>query len=164
MGEWIYSQYVCPIGKLIMAGEGQVLTGLWIEGQSYFGSKDHPIQWGEAPVFEDTRRWLRAYFAGEDPGPTPPLAPEGSPFRRQVWEILRAIPRGQTTTYGAIAGELAKKNGKPAAPQAVGGAVGHNPISILIPCHRVLGADGSLTGYAGGLEKKEYLLRLEKIL
>ncbi len=161
---WLFTRWESPIGWIVLAGEGDKLTGLWLEGQKYFGSKAHPIAWGEAPVFEHARQWLSAYFAGEDPGPTPPLAPEGSPFRQQVWTILRAIPRGRTTTYGAIARELREKTGKPVSAQAVGGAVGHNPISILIPCHRVLGWDGGLTGYAGGVEKKEWLLRLEKAL
>lgn len=157
MGDWLYTEYDSPVGKLTLAGEGESLTGLWLEGQKYFGRSDHPVKMGEAPVFPSVRRWLESYFAGKDPGPTPPLAPEGTSFQRQVWDLLRTIPWGQTVTYG----ELARRLGT--SPRAVGSAVGRNPISILIPCHRVLGSDGSLTGYAGGVERKTWLLQHEKI-
>jgi len=146
------------VGQLTLAGEGETLTGLWLEGQKYFGSKAHPVREGEAPVFEAARQWLDRYFAGEDPGSTPPLAPEGTPFQRRVWELLRTIPQGQTATYGQLAQRLGS------SPRAVGSAVGHNPISILVPCHRVLGSDGGLTGYAGGVERKLWLLRHEKAI
>lgn len=173
-------EYICsyrsPIGEMIMASDGEHLTGLWFQGQKYFastlGEKYTDLQGdgSHLPVFAQTKKWLDVYFAGEQPASLPPLAPKGSAFRRQVWEILLEIPYGETVTYGEIArkvfgggredGEAEKKRGMSA--QAVGGAVGHNPISILIPCHRVLGSSGQLTGYAGGLDKKEYLLTLER--
>lgn len=106
--------------------------------------------------------WLERYFSGKDPGPVPPLAPQGSAFRQAVWALLQEIPYGQITTYGALTKQL-RSRGIAASPQAVGGAVGHNPISILIPCHRVVGSGGSLTGYAGGIEKKCFLLELEGV-
>lgn len=147
-----------PVGKLILASNGTALVGLWLEGQKYFGSGlGEMVPKADIAVFEQTEDWLRRYFAGEQPGILElPLAPVGSDFREKVWASLCEIPYGQITTYGAIA----EKVGVGSA-QAVGGAVGHNPISIIIPCHRVLGSDGSLTGYAGGLEKKQWLLRHE---
>lgn len=154
-----------PLGKLYLASDGTALTGLWIEGQKHFATtlpaelKENP----DLPVFRQTEDWLRSYFAKEPLPALPPMRPAGSPFRQAVWALLGEIPHGQTTTYGALTQQL-KAMGTPAAPQAVGGAVGHNPISILIPCHRVLGANGSLTGYAGGLEKKKVLLELEGVL
>ena len=154
-----------PLGTLHLASDGIALTGLWIEGQKYFAAT-LPLNLTEKPdlpVFCETANWLTAYFAGAPLPALPPLAPQGSPFRRAVWERLLTIPFGQTTTYGALARQL-KEAGLSAAPQAVGGAVGHNPISILIPCHRVLGADGSLTGYAAGVDKKRFLLELEGAL
>ncbi|EET60093.1 6-O-methylguanine DNA methyltransferase, DNA binding domain protein [Marvinbryantia formatexigens DSM 14469] len=121
--------------------------------------------WGAPPVIADTMRWLDIYFSGKQPDFLPPLRPKGSAFRQEVWKILLKIPYGETTTYKKIAGEIAAAHGRSSmSAQAVGGAVGHNPISILIPCHRVLGTDGSLTGYAGGLTVKGYLLRLEGYL
>lgn len=164
MGDWLYTEYASPVGKLTLAGEGESLTGLWLEGQRYFGDRNHPVKPGEAPVFPAVRRWLGEYFDGGDPGPTPPLAPEGTLFQRQVWELLRTIPRGETTTYGALARRLEQETGRRTSPRAVGSAVGRNPISILIPCHRVLGSDGSLTGYAGGVERKMWLLHNEKVM
>lgn len=157
MGDWLYTEYASPVGRLTLAGEGEALTGLWLEGQKYFGSKDHPVRMGEAPAFQEIRRWLDRYFAGEDPGGVSvPLHPEGTPFQRRVWELLGTIPYGQTTTYGLLAQRMGS------SPRAVGAAVGRNPISILIPCHRVVGSDGSLTGYAGGVERKRWLLEHEK--
>lgn len=115
------------------------------------------------PVFDQTRKWLDSYFSGKNPGFTPPLHPEGSSFRQAVWEILLQIPYGETITYKDIAKEIARQQGKQTmSAQAIGGAVGHNPISIIIPCHRVVGSDGSLTGYAGGIPKKVGLLTLEQ--
>ena len=154
-GDWLYTEYLSPVGRLTLAGEGEVLTGLWLEGQRYFGGPAHLVRRGEAPVFLAARHWLERYFAGEDPGPPPALAPEGTAFQRRVWSLLGGIPWGRTVTYGALARQLGS------APRAVGSAVGRNPISILIPCHRVLGADGSLTGYAGGVERKRWLLEHE---
>lgn len=161
--------YSSPIGEMTMASDGTHLTGLWFNGQKYFGStlerehKNLPGDGGEKgiPVFAQTKKWLDAYFAGNRPASRPPLAPRGSAFRQQVWEILMEIPYGETVTYGEIAGKMSG-GGIGMSAQAVGGAVGHNPISIIIPCHRVLGSSGQLTGYAGGLDKKEYLLKLER--
>lgn len=164
MAERLCTEIDSPLGRLTLAGEGERLVGLWLEGQKHFGSGLRLGGRGEAPVFPAVRRWLERYFAGEDPGPTPALDPEGTSFQRQVWELLKAVPYGRTVTYGALARQLEEQTGRRTSPRAVGAAVGRNPISILIPCHRVLGADGSLTGYAGGLERKLWLLRKEKIL
>ena len=151
-----------PVGLLTLASDGTSLTGLWLKGQKYFGETlpAHAIHAPDLPVFRDTADWLDCYFSGKCPPALPPLKPHGSPFRQAVWQQLLAIPYGETTTYGTIT-NLLREKGIPASPQAVGGAVGHNPISILIPCHRVLGANGSLTGYAGGLDVKRCLLSLE---
>ena len=148
-----------------MAGSGQALAGLWLDGQKYFADallcgKEEK----ELPVFAQTKKWLDIYFTGKAPDFTPPLSMEGiSPFRRRVWEIMLTIPFGKTMTYGEIADRIAKQKGlSKMSAQAVGGAVGHNSISLIIPCHRVVGTNGSLTGYAGGIEKKVQLLTLEK--
>lgn len=159
-----YTQhYDSPLGGILLAADDAGLTGLWFDGQKYFArglSNERIAQ--ETSVLTETKRWLDIYFTGKAPDFTPPLHPIGSAFRRSVWEILLQIPYGQTTTYGEIARQLAKKQGlERMSAQAVGGAVGHNEISIIIPCHRVVGADGSLTGYAGGIGKKEALLKLE---
>lgn len=154
-----------PLGPVTAAANDDGLTGLWFVGQKYYPADTGT--WAEDPnhpAFHALRDWLEAYFAGRDPGPLPPLAPRGTTFQLAVWERLLAIPRGQVTTYGRIARRLAADLGRPSmSAQAVGGAVGHNPVSILIPCHRVVGGDGRLTGYAGGLDKKEALLRLEGV-
>ena len=150
--------YDSPLGGITLASDGEALTGLWFDGQKYFADTldaEHEEQ--PLPVFDEAVRWLDLYFGGEVPDFTPKLSPRGSAFRRRVWDALLAIPYGHTTTYG----EIAKKLGCKSA-QAVGGAVGRNPVSLLIPCHRVLGADGSLTGYAGGVDKKHSLLALEQ--
>lgn len=144
-----------PVGPLTLVSDGEALTGLWTEKNA-----PKPGELAELPVFELTERWLKEYFSGRGPDFTPPLAPEGTPFRLRVWALLREIPYGTLTTYGAIAEKL-RAAGFKASPRAVGGAVGANPVSIIVPCHRVIGADGSLTGYAGGLETKISLLRLE---
>lgn len=151
-----------PLGPLTLASDGEALTGLWLEGQKYYAAGLGPDvrECPDLPVFRQAAAWLDAYFAKRDLPPPPPLAPVGSAFRQRVWKLLLEIPYGGTSTYGALAERL-KAAGVPASPQAVGGAVGHNPISILIPCHRVVGADGGLTGYAGGVEKKRFLLELE---
>ena len=152
-----------PLGAATAAAEGEALTGFWFIGQKYYpasaaGWEENP----DLPVFTALRSWLARYFAGENPPVDFQLKPKGTDFQKKVWEILLRIPHGEVTTYGKIAVRL---TGRPGAAgmsaQAVGGAVGHNPISLVIPCHRVVGATGSLTGYAGGLEKKEALLRLE---
>lgn len=154
-----------PVGRLTMAGEEQTIVGLWLEGQKYFGSGLLPAVPGETPATRAGRAWLEAYFSGGRPDPARlSLSPRGSPFAQLVWQLLLQIPYGQVTTYGALARVAARRLGRPSmSAQAVGGAVGHNPISILIPCHRVVGADGSLTGYAGGIARKRQLLELEKV-
>ena len=155
--------YASPLGGITLASDGQALTGLWFDGQKYFGDTlEKQAVEAEAPVFDQADRWLALYFSGREPDFTPPLRLKGTPFRMAVWDALLAIPYGQTVTYGEIARHLAEKTGaKAVSAQAVGGAVGHNPISLIVPCHRVVGADGSLTGYAGGLERKRRLLALE---
>lgn len=156
--------YDSPFGGITLASDGEELTGLWFDGQKYFGAglSDHCETRG-LPVFEQADKWLTIYFGGNEPDFMPPLSMKATPFRRAVWEILRTIPYGRTMTYGEIADRIAAQLGLfRMSPQAVGGAVGHNPISLMIPCHRVVGADGSLTGYAGGIEVKKKLLILEK--
>ena len=158
--------YDAPYGRYVMAAEDGALTGVWLEGQKYFPS-DLPEPSGEeAEIFAHTRRWLDAYFAGRQPEVAAlPIAPKGSDFAQSVWQLLLEIPYGQTVTYGQLAKRLAKQRGLTRmSAQAVGGAVGHNPLSIIIPCHRVLGAKNQLTGYAGGLDVKTFLLKLEGIL
>lgn len=153
-----------PLGAITLAGNQTALTGLWFDGQKYFGSTiSGQMEKSNLPVFEETKRWLAVYFSGKDPGFLPQLSLNATPFRKAVWEILLSIPFGQTMTYGQIADKIAKQRGiKKISAQAVGGAVGNNPISLIIPCHRVVGSNGSLTGYAGGIEKKIALLTLEK--
>lgn len=159
--------YNSPLGKMTMSSDGNALTGLWFEGQKYFGA-DFPkekivYEQKELPIFGETIRWLDLYFSGKEPDFLPELSLNGTEFRKEVWKLLLEIPYGETVTYGEIAGKIAKKKGLlTMSAQAVGGAVGHNPISILVPCHRVVGSDGSLTGYAGGLDKKLALLTLEQ--
>lgn len=159
------SAYSSPVGRLTLAGDEHSLTGLWIENQKHFGSTLHGplIENGDLPVLKQTKDWLDRYFAGEKPDPAELfLAPAGSEFRRRVWDLLCEIPYGQVITYGDIAGRIAhERHLKTMSGQAVGGAVGHNPIAILIPCHRVIGTNGSLTGYAGGIPAKLKLLELE---
>ena len=155
--------YDSPLGGILLAADETGLTGLWFDGQKFF-ARDLPAERVEqnTPALSEVKRWLDIYFTGKEPDFMPPLHPIGSAFRRSVWEILLRIPYGQTTTYGEIARQLAEKQGRPRiAAQAVGGAVGHNKISIIIPCHRVVGTNGSLTGYAGGIDKKVKLLEWE---
>ena len=157
--------YKSPLGGILLAADEIGLTGLWFDGQKYFAHSlpDERTE-TETPVLLAAKHWLDIYFAGKEPDLLPPLHPIGSPFRRAVWELLLQIPYGQTTTYGALARQLAAQQGRATmSAQAVGGAVGHNEISILIPCHRVVGTNGSLTGYAGGVDKKERLLTLEGV-
>ena len=156
--------YDSPMGRILLAADEIGLRGLRFDGQKYF-ARDLPEKRieQETHALAEARRWLDVYFTGKEPDFLPPLHPNGSAFRRSVWEILLQIPYGQTTTYGEIARQLAKKQGLARmSAQAVGGAVGHNKISIIIPCHRVVGTNGSLTGYAGGIHKKEQLLELER--
>lgn len=160
------SHYHSPIGDILLAADDIGVTGLWFEGQKYFAlhlDKEH--QEKDLPVFTETKRWLDIYFSGKEPDFTIPLHFMGTDFQKEVWEILCSIPYGKTMTYGEIAKKIAFKRGlKHMSAQAVGGAVGHNPISILVPCHRVIGSNGSLTGYAGGIDKKNKLLTLENVL
>ena len=152
-----------PIGGITLASDGEALTGLWFKGQKYY-----PQNWlaesseVKLPIFTETVKWLDIYFGGKEPDFTPPISLHTTPFQKAVYDILLTIPYGQTMTYGEIARILAEQQGvERMSAQAVGSAVGHNPISIIIPCHRVVGADGSLTGYASGLDKKTALLKLE---
>ena len=155
--------YDSPLGGILLAADEIGLTGLWFDGQKYYADRLPAARTEqETPVLAETKRWLDRYFSGREPDFLPPLHPVGSPFRQLVWEILLRIPYGRTVTYGEIARRFAEKSGRArVSAQAVGGAVGHNEISILIPCHRVVGTGGSLTGYAGGIDKKVRLLELE---
>ena len=157
--------YQSPLGAITLSSNGTELTGLWFEGQKYYGDtlgKDYIEK--DLPIFKETIRWLDIYFSGNVPDFTPALCMNTTPFRREVWEIMLSIPYGSTMTYGEIADIIAKKKGlTQMSAQAVGGAVGHNSISLIIPCHRVVGSNGSLTGYAGGIGKKIKLLTLENV-
>ncbi|HNU92888.1 MAG TPA: methylated-DNA--[protein]-cysteine S-methyltransferase [Spirochaetota bacterium] len=157
----IYTNLESPLGAIIASSENDAITGLWFVGQKYF--PEGMDKWEYRPdrrVFKELYRWLDDYFAGKNILPMPKLAPKGTAFQKAVWNMLLKIPYGQLTTYGKIA-EGMPKGFLPTSARAVGGAVGHNPISILIPCHRVVGSNGSLTGYAGGLERKRALLNIE---
>ena len=158
-----YTTYQAPTGKITLASAGKSLCGLW-NGTHKYIYKDMEKQ-DDLPIFNATKMWLGSYFAGKKPSIKElPLAPVGSEFRQAVWKILCGIPYGETITYGDIAKAMAKKMKIPKmASQAVGGAVGHNPISIIIPCHRVVGANGSLTGYGGGIHIKIKLLEHEGV-
>ena len=158
------ARYASPLGEILLAADGESLTGLWFAGQKYYAeglSETHEER--ELPVFTETRRWLDLYFAGQRPDFLPPLHLRGTAFQRRVWAQLLAIPYGETRSYGDLARRLAEENGRGSA-RAVGGAVGRNPVSVIVPCHRVLAADGSLHGYAGGLERKAALLRIEGVI
>ncbi len=155
-----FEQYSSPLGEITLASDGQALSGLWFQGQKHEkAGLAASAERRELPVFAEARRWLSLYFSGAEPDFCPPLAPRGTAFQLRVWSLLRQIPYGESCTYAQLARALGC-----ASPRAVGQAVGRNPISLLIPCHRVLGAAGRLTGYAGGLWRKEALLRLEGIL
>lgn len=155
--------YASPLGGILLAANDIGLTGLWFDGQKYYADNlpaEHIER--ETPILTDAKRWLDVYFTGNEPDFKPPLHPVGSAFRQKVWKLLLQIPYGQTVTYGELARQLAEKqSAEHMSAQAVGGAVGHNPISLIIPCHRVVGTSGSLTGYAGGIDKKIMLLELE---
>lgn len=163
------SHYASPLGKILIAADGAGVTGLWFQDQS--NAKQRPQvertttdEFSEADAFCDqTKHWLDIYFSGQEPDFVPPLHLGGTPFQLAVWQILRQIPYGQTMTYGEIAQLIATQHNRSRmSAQAVGGAVGRNPITLLVPCHRVVGANGKLTGYAGGVDRKAKLLALEK--
>lgn len=169
-------EYRSPLGALTLAADAEGLLGAWFEGQRYFGHAGSTVlveegAFGVSPAgdpvarvhLDVARTWLDCYFAGENPGALPKLHLIGSPFQRAVWDMLASIPYGETTTYGAIAAELADRLGRKTSARAVGGAVGRNPVSVIVPCHRVLGANRAITGYAGGLDRKRALLELEGI-
>jgi methylated-DNA-[protein]-cysteine S-methyltransferase len=149
-----------------VSSDGQNISGLWIEGQKYFAKTlGKAVSKKNLPVFEKVRRWLGIYFSGQEPDFMPPLRPQGSQFQKSIWQNLCKIPYGQTTTYGELAKQFELENeGQPMSARAIGGAASHNPISILIPCHRVISKNGSLAGYAGGLAAKIKLLKLEGAL
>ncbi len=152
--------YHCELGSITLASDGENLTGLWFEGQKYYlgNLKAEPAVRDDLEIFKTAKKWLDNYFAGNNPGIKDiKIAPQGTEFQKKVWKELLKIPYGEVITYGDIAKALNNKSG-----QAVGGAVGHNPISIIIPCHRVVGKNGSLTGYAGGMDKKRRLLEIER--
>ena len=157
------SSYESPLGHLLLAADNDGLTSLWFDDDRYFAEyldKEHEAR--ETPVLAEAKRWLDIYFAGREPDFLPPIHLIGTPFQVAVWKLLQQIPYGKTTTYGELAQAIAKQQGRARmSSQAVGGAVGHNGISIIVPCHRVVGKSGSLTGYGGGLPRKIALLKLE---
>ena len=161
------TQCESPVGQITLASDGQNLVGLWLKGQKYFGDtvNEEMKTADDLDIFKATNNWLNRYFAGENPAISElALAPIGGTFRQEVWRLLCEIPYGEVTTYGEIARKVAEKLLKTnMSAQAVGGAVGHNPVSIVIPCHRVVGTNGSLTGYAGGVDKKIWLLTHEGV-
>jgi methylated-DNA-[protein]-cysteine S-methyltransferase len=154
-----------PIGILTVSSDGRNISGLWIEGQKYFANtlgKDVLEQ--NMPIFENIQNWLGIYFSGKEPDFMPPLKPRGTPYQTLIWDALCKIPYGHTTSYGRLAKQFELQyEGRHTSARAIGSAVGHNPISILIPCHRVIGKNNNLTGYAGGIDKKIKLLKLEGI-
>lgn len=157
-------KYLSPLGPITLAEEDGKLSGLWFDGQKNdrAGLAEDATESSNIPVFTQAHDWLDAYFEGRDPGKPPCMSTAGTPFQELVWKELTHIPYGQTVTYGEIAQRIERRKGKPHASRAVGTAVGRNPISIMIPCHRVIGTDGSLTGYAGGIDRKRSLLELER--
>ncbi len=157
--------YQSPLGEILLAADEIGLTGLWFDGEKFYAEGlDPENEEKDIPVFDDVKRWLDHYFSGQEPDFMPPLHMIGSDFRQCVWRILQEIPYGETITYGALARRIAVERGlERMSAQAAGGAVGHNEISIIVPCHRVVGADGSLTGYAGGIQRKVKLLTLEGV-
>lgn len=159
------AEYLSPLGMMTLACDGEAIVGLWFNGQRYFGSTlPGQTGHGEQPLLTEAKRWLDIYFSGRAPDFLPPLRYDSTPFRKQVCDIMLTIPYGQTMTYGEIAAQLARQQGLPKmSAQAVGGAVGHNPISLMIPCHRVVGTNGSLTGYGGGIGRKVRLLEWEHV-
>ena len=164
-GEEMYiTYYQSPIGRILILTDATALLGLWLEGQKYYGAGYdlEQVKQEETEVSQRVSAWLDAYFKGENPRTDEiPLAPQVTEFRSKVLTVLQKIPYGETATYSDILRELQAEYGEIGSARAVGGAIGHNPISLLIPCHRIVGSDGKLTGYAGGLDKKAYLLKLE---
>ncbi len=159
------SKYNSRLGEISIASDGNFLTGLWLNGQKYFADNlPEEFEYKELEIFKLTKKWLDEYFSGEKPNFIPPISMGNiSSFRKRVWEIMLEIPYGQTSTYGKIAKLIETETGKRVSAQAIGGAVGRNSISIIIPCHRVVGTNGSLTGYAGGIDKKIELLKIEGV-
>ena len=157
------SKYKSPLGDILLAADDEGLTGLWFVGQKYFAlGLDKGSREEELPVFHEVKKWLDIYFSGKRPDFMPDLHFVGTEFQNEVWEIMCTIPYGKTMTYGEIAGIIARKREKKTMyAQAVGSAVGHNRISVIVPCHRVIGSNGNLTGYAGGIDKKIKLLEME---
>ena len=162
--DYIY-YYDSPLGRIMLASDGEALTGLWFDGQKHFAetpARNHEEK--DLPVFSEACRWLDIYFSGKDPGFTPKIRIRGTDFQKAIWETLLTVPYGKTVTYGEIADRAAKQAGLPrTSARAIGGAVGRNPISLIIPCHRVIGKNGSLTGYAGGIDRKKRLLEAERV-
>lgn len=159
------SYFDSPLGKILIAADELGVTGLWFVDQKYYAAGLEDTEEGSNMLLELAKLWLMEYFDGNEPTVEVPLNPQGTVFQKEVWDILLTIPYGKTVTYQDIANEIAKKRGiKRMSAQAVGSAVGHNKISLIIPCHRVIGTDGSLTGYAGGIERKKALLEMEKTL
>ena len=158
------TEYPSPLGTITLACDGTDLIGLWFNGQKHFGNiLPKQTEQKELALFQDAKRWLDIYFSGREPDFVPPLRYDSTPFRKAVCDIMRTIPYGKTMTYGEIAAKIAQQKGiRQMSAQAVGGAVGHNPISLMIPCHRVVGTNGSLTGYGGGIRRKVKLLELEQ--
>lgn len=161
------THYDSPLGGMLLSADDKGLTGLWFDGQKYFAYglvESGACEEQENSILTEAKRWLDIYFSGKEPDFDLPLNPTGTDFQKSVWSILCTIPYGKTMTYGQIAAQLAAEQGAAhMSAQAVGGAVGHNPLSIIVPCHRVVGTNGSLTGYAGGIDRKIKLLTLEGV-
>ncbi len=163
----IYTQnYQSPLGEIVIASDGTAITGLWLVGQRHFDIElEGCITDKDLPIFDEVSHWLDIYFTGNNPGEIPAVRMNGTPFQLEVWQILQTIPYGKLITYREVAEFIAKKRGiTKMSARAVGNAVGRNPVSILVPCHRVVGSDGKMTGYAGGIERKVKLLKLENAL
>lgn len=160
-----YKKAISPLGEITLRSDGEALTGLWFADDKHYGAKDIAgAALADLDVFMQAEAWLAEYFAGREPKVSVPLKLQGSEFQMQVWRLLQEIPYGRLVTYGDIAKQIAKQKGlSRMSAQAVGGAVGHNPLCLIVPCHRVVGANGSLTGYGGGMWRKVYLLELEKV-
>lgn len=160
-----YKKFASPLGEITLRSDGEALTGLWFADDKHYGAKDIDGEvLADLDVFMQAEAWLAEYFAGREPKVSVPLKLQGSEFQMQVWRLLQDIPYGRLVTYGDVAKKIAAQKGVARmSAQAVGGAVGHNPLCIIVPCHRVVGANGSLTGYGGGMWRKVRLLELEKV-